>query len=1045
MKKLQHLLSALPDELAPEVIQGNTETKIVQITADSREAGPGSLFVAVKGTKADGHTFLPQVADQGCCCVVVEEEPGSLPELSGVLPGVTVIRVRDSHAAPGLLAAALYDFPAEAMTMIGLTGTNGKTTVSWLTEKMLQSCGCRVGVIGTVNYRYPDRSGRPVIKLAPLTTPGPIALQQLLRDMADQGVTHVIMETSSHALLQERLAGIRFAVGVFTNLSRDHLDFHGSMEAYFAAKKLLFTRFLKQDGQAVLVTDSGEKEAPEGRTKSWGRQLGQELAQEHPGIFRITCALKPASPQQTDLYAENLKQDIHGFACDLVLSGSRLPFRSALTGKYNVLNALAAAGVGLALRMQPEQIVAGLQEVGQVPGRLQRVALTGAALAEQPCVLVDYAHTPDALHNVLQTLKPLASGRLICVFGCGGDRDQGKRPLMGAAAAGFADIIVVTSDNPRSEEPGDILRQVAEGVRSAGAAEVAVAELFGSQAVNYPSHPCFCSIEDRRTAIYTACSLAGPKDIVLLAGKGHEDYQIIGQQRLFFDDRLEALNGLLHWNIPHLLQALRALPGSKIIGKGRQHGLLGQISTDTRTLTKGDIFVALVGEKFDGHNYVRTAADAGAAVLIVQHMPKEPQLPEDVAVLQVQDTLQALGELAAYRRRLLHRDVQVVAITGSCGKTTVKEMTAAIFNRHYAQTQNSTGIDPVLKTGGNFNNLIGLPLSLLPVEAGHKVAVMEMGMNRFGEIKRLTEIADPDIACITNVQAAHLEGLGSIAGVAQAKGELFAGMRQDTATVVNYDDPQVRRLKKRSGTVIGFACTPAGRRHKPAVRATRIADCGAAGMRFTLHIEAWQQRISVQAPGTHTVSNCLATAALAHAAGVPPDTVVAGLQAYQGADKRMQLTTLPGGVQVLNDCYNANPGSMAAALRTVSGFGDKRRTCRRIAVLGDMLELGQEAEIAHTEVGRLAAELGYDQLAVTGNFAGQVVQGACRAGMPENTVHVFPDTRALADWLYTEMIQARVTADDWLLLKGSRGMRMEAVLQEIERRFATGIRKEGDR
>ncbi len=1021
MKNLEELIQCLPIALAAKVVHEGAVEKCCGITCDSREGGSGSVFVAIKGTRVDGHDFIRQAVAQGCRCLLVEDDPGPLP-------GVTVIQVNNTSAALGWLSAAFQDFPARSMTLIGVTGTNGKTTVSWMIEEMLTTAGYQVGVIGTVNYRYRNSSGSQVVEPAPLTTPEPVHLQRLLREMADQGVTHVVMETSSHALHQGRLEGIRFDVGVFTNLSRDHLDFHGSMEEYFSAKQLLFTRFLKEGGQAVLVTEPGEKDET-----NWGERLRTELTRQQPPVAVIDCALDP----KTAINAGKLSQDINGFSCELTLPGNRVAFSSCLTGKFNVLNLLAAAGVGTALGMQPEKIISGLEQVGQVPGRLERMQLPGISENDQPCILVDYAHTPDALKNVLQTLRPLAKGRLISVFGCGGDRDQGKRPLMGKLSAEFADISIITSDNPRSEDPLAILQEVTQGVLSGGATEFDVKNLLKDQERQPGSSPCFTCIEDRKEAIHTACALAGPEDIILLAGKGHEDYQIIGQERIFLDDRLEGLNGLLHWSIRHLLKAVQ---GGTIIRNGRQHGLLGQVSTDTRTLAEGDIFVALAGENFDGHDYVRAAAEAGAAVVIVQQKVQKEKLPEHIFVLQVQDTLKALGDLAAYRRRLLHRDLPLVAITGSCGKTTIKEMTAAIFNHHFAANETNEftaiGIDPVLKTGGNFNNLIGLPLSLLPVSAGHRVAIMEMGMNRFGEIARLTAIADPDIACIINVQAAHLEGLGSIAGVAEAKGELFTGMRPDTVAVVNYDDPHVRRLPKNSEKIIGFACTAAGRRHKPAVRATRITDRGAEGMRFTLHIKDWQERISVPAPGMHNVSNCLAAAALAHAAGVAPETIIAALCSFQSPDKRMQMTTLPGGVRVLNDCYNANPASMAAALRTVSSFG---AGFRHIALLGDMLELGEQAEAAHVEVGRQTAELGYDRLAVTGGFAEQVAQGACGAGMPEERVHVFSDTHSMADWLYQEMIRDRVATDDWLLLKGSRGMRMEEVLQEIEHRFATGI------
>ncbi|MCI5164837.1 MAG: UDP-N-acetylmuramoyl-L-alanyl-D-glutamate--2,6-diaminopimelate ligase [Candidatus Electrothrix sp. GM3_4] len=1024
VKGLDELLHDLPVELAAEVLHGEAAGKCTGITCDSREAEPGSLFVAIRGALADGHNFIPQAVAQGSCWLVVEDDPGPLP-------GVTVVRVNNAAEALGWLSSAFYDFPARSLALIGLTGTNGKTTVSWMIEQVLISAGYQVGVIGTVNYRYQDGSGGEVIESAPLTTPGPVQLQRLLRQMVDQGVTHVVMETSSHALDQGRLAGLLFDVALFTNLSRDHLDFHGSMEEYFVAKKLLFTRYLKKEGQAVVVTEPSGMEGT-----NWGDRLRNELLGQH-SVAVIDCGFTPKAA----VNADELDQDLNGFSCQLALAGERAALHSRLTGSYNVLNLLAAAGVGMALGLETGRIFSGLEQVGQVPGRLERVQLPGVSEYEQPCVLVDYAHTPDALKNVLQTLRFLAEGQLICVFGCGGDRDQGKRPLMGAVAAECASISIVTSDNPRSEDPDEIIRQVAQGVCSVGAVERTVGELFGDQAIRYGDFPGFVCIEDRKTAVHVACVLAGPGDIVLLAGKGHEDYQVIGQERIFFDDRVEGLNGLLRWTIPHLLKALQ---GGKIIRWGNPSGLFDRISTDTRTLAQGDIFVALAGENFDGHDYLQTAVEAGAAVVIVQQEVDKDDLPEHVVVFQVPDTLIALGQLAAYRRRLLGRELPLVAITGSCGKTTVKEMTAAIFSRYFGETETAdvitAGIDPVLKTEGNFNNLIGLPLSLLPVNAFHKIAVMEMGMNQFGEIERLTEIADPDIACITNVQAAHLEGLGSIAGVAQAKGELFAGMRPDTVAVVNYDDPYVRRLPKNSEKIIGFACTPAGRRHKPTVRATRIKDLGAEGMRFTLHIGDWRRRINVRAPGMHNVSNCLAAAAMAHAGGVAPESIIVALSDFQSTDKRMQMMTLPGGVRVLNDCYNANPASMVAALRTVSSFGENQKnTCKRIALLGDMLELGEGADAAHAEVGRQAAELGYDRLAVTGSFAKQIAQGACEAGMAEERVHVFTDTHDMADWLYQEMIQAEVAAGDWLLLKGSRGMRMEIVLQEIEQRFATGI------
>ena len=513
MADLNQLIHSLPVELEAENIYYDHGAEVTSITCDSRQVQPGSLFVALKGSVVDGHNFVSQAVAQGCVCVVVEDD-------TSLLPGVVVVRVNDSHAALGILSAAYQGFPSRSMTMIGLTGTNGKTTVSWMIEQMLHNSGCRVGVIGTVNYRYPDSSGNLVVEKAPLTTPDPVFLQQMLRRMVEEGVTHVIMETSSHALAQQRLQGILFDLSVFTNLSRDHLDYHGSMDEYFAAKKRLFTRFLKKKGRAVIVIDQGVQNV------NWGVRLRTELTEDSNHLRILTCGFD----RNCTVFADRLKEDINGFSCRLGLVGKDFSFTSGLTGRFNVLNFLAAGGVGVGLGMEPEQIINGLHNVNQVPGRLERVQLPGAEDGTQSAVFVDYAHTPDALRNVLQTLKTLALGRVICVFGCGGDRDRGKRPLMGEVAAELADLCIVTSDNPRSEDPGTIIREVAAGFRSAAIEEMSAADLFAGKGKGKKRFTC---ITDRKTAIHTGCSLAGAGDIVLVAGKGHEDYQILADNRIF--------------------------------------------------------------------------------------------------------------------------------------------------------------------------------------------------------------------------------------------------------------------------------------------------------------------------------------------------------------------------------------------------------------------------------------------------------------------------------------------------------------------------------
>ncbi|MDH4320301.1 MAG: UDP-N-acetylmuramoyl-tripeptide--D-alanyl-D-alanine ligase [Desulfobulbaceae bacterium] len=462
-----------------------------------------------------------------------------------------------------------------------------------------------------------------------------------------------------------------------------------------------------------------------------------------------------------------------------------------------------------------------------------------------------------------------------------------------------------------------------------------------------------------------------------------------------------------------LSQVLLATGGRFVCGTPQAR--FRSVSTDSRTIAVGDLFLALPGDLHDGLAFVHEAVRKGAAGIIVERLPES--LPA-VPVILVEDALVALGDLAAYRRSQMER-LQVVAITGSSGKTTVKEMTAAILEQKKR----------VLKTKGNFNNLIGLPLSLLPVGREDDVAVLEMGMNRAGEIARLAEIADPDIACITNVQPAHLAGFGDIEGVAKAKGELFAGVKSWSTLVVNIDDKRVRRLaRKCEQKKITF-----GRHRLADVRATHIRDHGAEGVGFTLHLKGNKSRVNLRAMGAHNVMNSLAAAGIAHAAGMRMAAIVSGLESYQGFDKRLQVRKLANGLHVVNDTYNANPASMLAALETVRGVG---RNSRTVAVLGDMLELGQQSKDAHASTGGSVAGLGYDYLLVVGEFAADMVAGAKKAGMAGARAKRFDGKAALLKFVGGLLAKGELGKGDWVLVKGSRGMRMETIVADIEKLVA---------
>ena len=443
---------------------------------------------------------------------------------------------------------------------------------------------------------------------------------------------------------------------------------------------------------------------------------------------------------------------------------------------------------------------------------------------------------------------------------------------------------------------------------------------------------------------------------------------------------------------------------------GRTEARFRLICTDSRAVEPGDLFVALSGENFDGHDFVEQALTRGASGLL---LAKAPTRELRVPVVMVDDTLKALGDLAHYRRRQMP-DLTVLAVTGSSGKTTVKEMVSAILAQEYN----------VLKTKGNFNNLIGLPLSLLPVEHHHDFAVLEMGMNRLGEIARLAEIAEPDVACITNVQSAHLAGLSNIEGVARAKGELFAGMKAWGTLAVNIDDARVRKLARRMRhRQITF-----GRNPLAMVRATRLRSLGEQGMSFTLHIGSWSERIRITSLGAHNVMNSLAAAAMATAAGIKPGVIAAGLTGHRPYEKRMQVETLANGFKLINDTYNANPASVLAALTAVHNLKGRRRI---VAVLGDMLELGNHSTAAHRVVGQNAVRLKFDYLLAVGEFAGEMVGAAREAGHSAEQALRFDIKEEIVDWLQQAMACNLLQPGDLILVKGSRGMRMETVVNAL--------------
>jgi UDP-N-acetylmuramoyl-L-alanyl-D-glutamate--2,6-diaminopimelate ligase len=480
--KLRDLFLGTEANIPPSAL----EMEIRQVSCDSRKVQPRALFFALHGAKADGNAFIRDAVSRGAAAIVSEESaPAAIP------PSVVWIQVREARKALAVTAANFFGHPAQALQLVAVTGTNGKTTTTSLIDAIIKASGAKTGLFGTIAYHTP-LGEYP----APNTTPESVDLQGFLAEIRDAGGRFGVLEVSSHSLAMDRVWGCHFAAAVFTNLTREHMDYHKTFEDYFAAKKRLF------EG-----TGAG---APEVAVINADDEYGKRLS----GLAKKTVTYGLES--DADITTKKFQLTFNGLTFAAQTPNGKVQVASPLVGRINVYNILAAIGAAQALGLSNEVIEAGIRSLESVSGRFQRIDLG------QPFfVVVDYAHTDDALRNLLETARPLAGGRLITVFGCGGDRDRTKRPLMGAVAGRLSDLIIVTSDNPRSEDPNRIIEEIQRGI---------------TPDTRRDSEQRLLSIVDRREAIGKAIQLAEPDDLVLVAGKGHEQYQVIGEQVLPFDD-----------------------------------------------------------------------------------------------------------------------------------------------------------------------------------------------------------------------------------------------------------------------------------------------------------------------------------------------------------------------------------------------------------------------------------------------------------------------------------------------------------------------------
>ncbi len=832
------------------------------------EVKQGDIFYAVKGVHKDGADFVPLAIQKGAQKIVADHR------IDCAVPVEVVSDVRRAFAM-----GCATDFPSSKMKKVAVTGTNGKTSTVYFVQQLMNLCGHKAVSIGTIGQDgcWGHIDGH-------MTTLSPENLAKTLFDLEQKGTEVVAMEASSHGLDQGRLCGHHLCGGAFTNLTRDHLDYHKTMEAYLQAKAHLFNELMDETGVAVLNADIPEYEelkkialARKQRIISYGKKAD-------------TLILKKQIPTTDgqELVVSYQKKDY--------------PIRLKIYGDFQAMNLLAATGLCMSLGESFEALVQKMPDLKAPAGRLELVG----KLKNGAAVFVDYAHTPDGLEQVLKSLRKHTSARLVSLFGCGGDRDTGKRPQMGKIASRLSDDVFITDDNPRTEEATKIRQAILEACPK------------GHEELN------------RRLAIFNAINSLQSDDILVLAGKGHEDGQEIQGIQYPFNDKLEAENVLKTLNESPLwrteeLQQVLGVPVEK-------HLNAWDVVFNSKEVKVGSLFVALTGGARDGHAFVKAALQQGASVCLVSK--EVPDVFTD-RLIKVPDTRLALDALARFAR--MRSAAQVVGITGSSGKTTTKEMISACLS-----AQGSTHATPA-----NLNNDLGVALTLVNLPINAQYAVIEMGISHVGEMEHLSDLVRPNVSVITNIAPAHQEFFKTLEMTAAEKAHIMDFQDKNGSIILPTESPCAKELFDAAHLENMRHIVRFGKQDKDefCLKSVHIQK-----QKMQVLATAFGEKLkyTLSFLGEHYALDSLAVLAVVEALGASMTQALLTLETLTPTAGRGQIFELTVGqkkMTLIDDAYNANPSSMRAGLKMLSLFEN-----RQVAVLGDMLELGDKAQERHLDL-----------------------------------------------------------------------------------------------
>ncbi len=838
------------------------------------------------------------------------------------------------------------------MQYIGITGTNGKTTTASLVYHILSKLGKKASLVGTIKHIVVSKEQK-----SNYTTPDFLSLRKILKKAKDAESEFVVIEVSSHAIAQERIRGIKFTRCLFTNLSRDHLDYHLTLENYFDTKKSLFLANREAISLINLDDPYGEKLLPE-----------------------LNRALSYGNSQSAHFRVKNIKLDNKSCCFDLIYLDKTYPVKASLSGQYNVMNILGAISLVLSLGFPVDKVIKAVSSFKAPEGRLEPV---------EENIFVDYAHTPDALEKVLESLKGIKYKKIICLLGCGGDRDKGKRVLIGKVAAKLADYTFITADNPRSEDPALICQDIAKGFTKSN----------------------YSIVLDRKAAIKQAIEKFGAEDeklnknnpnqtCLLVSGKGHEDYQIIGEKRIPFKDR-EVIKEVIHGKNKKMLfndlKILKKLLQAKEIRNPDNFKAFETFSIDSRTLVKDEAFIAIKGLHYDGHEFIKGSVKKGAVLIVAEeYIPSGSGVP----VIVVEDSYKALGAIARYIRE--KKNPFVCAITGSLGKTTTKEMMYFLLKDQHK----------VLRNKGTENNFLGLSKTILSLR-DEKIMILELGTNAKGEIQNLSEVCLPNAGVVTFIKPAHLQGLEDLKGIWEEKASMFK-VNPKAIAILNRDDNYLAKTKISNKTVwfgksknnhLFATLTKRGKQNLTFIIQDKYE------LVLPLHWEAF-------------ITNALAAISGAQLLNISLKSLVRKMNQFtELLPLRMQKQELAK-FSILNDAYNANPYSFSQSLKVLKNY-----PLNKIAVVGDMLELGKKSLYYHQLLAEEIIQSNFACCLTFGNHTLCLKEKLLELGYKR--AHHFSSHKEIAEFI-NQKAKKTPKKRYLIFLKGSRKMGLEKVLDYLE-------------